>query len=216
MYVRNLALLYQKRQDVRVYIELLLTIAVVTIFTLFAIRPTIITITELHGEIATKKNTVGILDRKIDALVQAQQTYDSNLALIRLVPEAIPERPDPARYLRQIEGVAAQNGISITSSSVGEVDLLGASIQEPVSTEGEEVPQEIFPQIPSLEISFFGAGSYEQVVAFLREIENLRRPMYMDTANISIATPDQPGEIVISINSRVPYLQTSGTVSESQ
>jgi len=57
-YFLNISSQYSKKQDVRMFMELLLSLATVSLFAVFAIRPTLITIAELYKEIQGKKTTV--------------------------------------------------------------------------------------------------------------------------------------------------------------
>ena len=56
---------YEDREDIRVFIELLLTLVAVFVFSVFAIRPTLNTIGGLTQEISSKKETIDIMDKKI-------------------------------------------------------------------------------------------------------------------------------------------------------
>src|SRR5688572_25729197 len=83
-YIKNIALIYQRRKDVRVYIELLLSLSVIIIFSIFAIRPTVITIIDLNREIEDKELIVDRLDQKLVALDAATTTFNQNRRTIAL------------------------------------------------------------------------------------------------------------------------------------
>ena len=74
-YFLNISSQYSKKADVRVFMELLLSLATVSLFAIFAIRPTLITIAELFKEIQGKKTTVAQLDEKIKNRAASSDVY---------------------------------------------------------------------------------------------------------------------------------------------
>jgi len=69
--------LFKEREDIRNYVELVLSLISIIIFAVFALRPTILTIIELNKEIKTKEETVKQMDTKIKNLQKAQKPYQS-------------------------------------------------------------------------------------------------------------------------------------------
>lgn len=204
-YVRNLALMYQKRQDVKSFIELLLSLSAIIIFGVFAIRPTIVTVIDLNNQIAGKKDTVAKLDSKIQALAEAQEVYESNRVALQLVNQAIPQNPSPELYLRQLEGLANRHSLFIIDMKTGGVPILGTAVSE--VPEEESVPGlDQFPETKGYEFGFTVVGSFERVHAFLADFEALRRPLFEDTVNIRISQGELPGELALSVVGRLAYL----------
>ena len=67
-YFLNVMGRYKERADVKVYLEILLSLATISVFAIFALRPTILTIAGLLKEIETKKETLAKMDEKISNL----------------------------------------------------------------------------------------------------------------------------------------------------
>ena len=63
-YRSELVKLYDKKQS-WVYTSLILTVLTISFFMIFALRPTLLTIASLFGEIRQKEEAVEELDRKI-------------------------------------------------------------------------------------------------------------------------------------------------------
>ncbi|RJR29356.1 hypothetical protein C4564_03400 [Candidatus Microgenomates bacterium] len=207
-YIRNLYLLYQNRQDVRIFTELLLSLSVISIFGLFAIRPTLVTIASLSTEIESKQELVNTLDTKIDNLIVAEELYSNYRSNIDLLDTAIPKNASPIEYLRQIEGIARKNNVDVIGMSVEGVTLLGANI-EPAITQNPQQNTKVdnFPaQAKAIDFSFNANGKYENISGFLSDLEALRRPIFIDDIGVSVPSVDGAGDVLLlTIAGRVPY-----------
>jgi len=208
-YARNLSLMYQKRQDIRAFTELLLSVATIIIFAIFAIRPTLVTIGSLRADIGGKRETLEKINAKISALAQAQEIYDQNREAILLVDSAVPGSPFPEVYARQIEGLANRYGVFIVSLYTDRVYLLSTTPLETVVEEapgGAEIEVDSFPpQSASVGFELNITGSFQGINSFLADMENLRRPIFADLLSIRISASDLPGEILLSVTGRLPY-----------
>lgn len=206
-YVRNLALMYQKRQDVQAFVELLLSLSAISIFGVFAIRPTAVTILELNNQITSEQETVRLLDAKIAALAKADEVFDRNKTNLPLVADAIPENPTLEGYIRQIEGLAKRHSLLIINMNTKEIPILGTKSEasgEEITTE-EEV--EHYPKGGQFfKFEFNVTGGFEQIHAFLGDFERMRRPMFEDSVNIRLSQGSLPGELVLSISGGLAYL----------
>ncbi len=209
-YLRSLAAMYQKRQDVHLFVELLLSLSVIAIFGAFAIKPTLVTISDLNNQIAGKKETVAQLDAKIQALSEAQNVYQENLSAILLLNSSVPQNPEPEKFIRQVEGLAKRNSVLISSLDTSNLkltshEILTEEVDQSPSAEGAAV--DYFPAAAaSFELETNFNGVYDQLIAFLREFENLRRPMYIDTITFRSSSEELSREIALSIMGRLSYL----------
>lgn len=208
-YARNLALMYQKRQDVRVFIELLLSVSAVIIFGIFAIRPTLVTVATLNVDIANKREILQKLDTKINALAEAQNTYDANLSTILLLEDAIPANPSPDTYIRQIEGLAQRHGVTIVGINTNDVPLIGIGPIEDTTAEAVDptAAANTFPlEGRSFKFEINVSGDFEPLTAFLRDFEAMRRPMFADTLSVRVTSGELAGALALSISGRLVYL----------
>lgn len=197
-YVKNIALIYQKRKDLRDYIELLLSISVIIIFSIFAIRPTIITVLGLNRDIDDKKLVVEKLDQKIEALDQAQLIYNQNRSTISLLDTAVPDGAVPEIHARQIEGVAKISNVTLSGMSSSEAQIT------PLENNSQE--ESNFP-IESEDLAFDVnvSGSYFNVMTFLETLENMRRPTFIEDLNLRLTNFEET-EVLMTIRGRVPFM----------
>jgi hypothetical protein len=210
-YFLNVAGQYRERTDVKVYLEILLSLATVTIFSVFALRPTLLTIAELIKEIETKNGTIAIIDSKIDDLSKAQRLTDQQKANIALLKIAIPQEPSPDIFARQVEVLTQKNQTPLSGFSLGKTTILGDTTSRPntpqaqINESGIQSDQLTFSLQTKVNIA-----EYEKASALLGEIEKLRRPVGIGSFTFNAAEDKEEGEkiLIFSITGFLPYLES--------
>lgn len=205
-YMLNTVAQYKERQDVRTYLEILLSLATVSLFAIFALRPTLLTIAELLKDIESKKQTIETLDAKIEDLAQANSLYVSEKDSILLLEDAIPSEAAPDQLIRQLEGLVSRHPATILSISVEDAPLLGKATQSSPIDKNID----IYPDgANALTFSISATGSYTTLANLITDLENMRRPVKIDSLSFN-KRPVQNGEeqLVLVIKSRVPYTYT--------
>lgn len=176
-YFQEIRKVYQGREEVRESLELLLTLLTISVFVIFAIRPTVNTIAKLLSNIKSQQQIQSQLEEKITNLQRAQEIYNQEPKL-KLVSDALTIGPYPEKYIRQLEGVAQDANISLSSVSVQEVQLLGKS-DKPGQESGVKTGNS-----PTVEISFAADGDYKSLLGFLEKLENLRQIFSIESLSI--------------------------------
>ena len=110
-YLLNTVDRYKERTDTRIYLEILLSLITISIFSIFALRPTLLTIAELIKEIEAKEQLVDKLDNKIETITSAQILYDRESSNIQLLKKAIPKKPEIDTAIYQLEGLIEKNNL---------------------------------------------------------------------------------------------------------
>jgi hypothetical protein len=207
-YYLNVAAQYRKRADIRAYLEILLSLITVIIFAIFALRPTLITIAELIREIDAKKATVAKMDAKIQHLATAQALFDQQRNNILLLNSAVPERPAPDSFSRQIEGLSNFYETTVSSISLGEASILGK-----VADKDKNKKENVTPLPENAEGYEFSVGAvtivdqYASLYNLLTDFEKLRRPAKIDNINFTISKEEDVEKLNLTINGRLPYLK---------
>lgn len=206
-YAKNLVLIYNKRQDVRTYIELMLSLSVIVVFSIFAIKPTFITIAELRNEIKGKQQTLDLLLQKVDDLDSAQALYTQNTNLITLLDIAVPDGPNPTQHARQIEGLAQSYSAQLISMDMQRVTLLGAqaATTQPQVTSPEQT--DLYPtSASSLELTFSAQALYSDMKEYISAVQRMRRPIFIDEISLQ-PEPEGTGEsVILSVMGRTPFI----------
>lgn len=202
-YFLNVVSQYQKRADVRVYLEILLSLITISAFAIFAIKPTFTTIAELIKEIEGKENTLATMETKVENLEKAQALYDQEAQRIELLKIAVPDSPSPDVFARQIEGLSGSHQVTLTTEEVEEVVLSGAT--ENKSSEDNPLPE----KAGGLSFSFNIEAEYQPLFNFLSDFELLRRPSFLNLVQIRTSETEEGRQIVLTIQGSAPYYQSS-------
>ncbi|MCJ7805335.1 type 4a pilus biogenesis protein PilO [Patescibacteria group bacterium] len=200
-YFLNIVNVYKQKQDVKMFLEILLSAATISIFVVFAIKPTLLTIIDLINQLKSREQTISQMNQKINDIQTAEGLFNANPTTILLVPDAVPTDPSPDTFARQIEGISKKTSAKLLGVSIGDVTLVGKS--------QEAVKQSDFAPLPegAKEVSFSVSieGDYSSLTAFMTNIENLRRPIKIDVFNISSSKTQGGKTLVLVISGRVPY-----------
>ncbi|MDP3918237.1 MAG: hypothetical protein Q8Q30_03630, partial [Candidatus Woesebacteria bacterium] len=82
--------IYKSRPNLKVYLELMLSLGTIVIFSIYAIKPTVLTIIELNNEIKSKENIVLLLTQKISDLKIASNILQKESANLEFIDDAVP------------------------------------------------------------------------------------------------------------------------------
>jgi Tfp pilus assembly protein PilO len=198
----NIAAVYKRRADVRMFLEIILSLSTVTIFLIFALKPTVITIISLVKEIDEKQNSIATLDKKIQDLNTARNIYSQEASSVSLIESAIPINPDIQVIVGQIQGMASKNSVSLRGFSTGEIVIIGTSQKKKSASDNKPLPGDS-KEIP---VSITISGDYQNINSFLNDLENFRRQLKIDTLGINSSETAQGKSIVAIITGRFPYL----------
>jgi Tfp pilus assembly protein PilO len=198
----KLLVVYKKRNDVRMFLEIILSLVTITIFSVFALRPTLLTISQLIKDNKEKQETVNKMKQKIKNIQLAQQKYESYSDKISIIEQAVPNTPTPESLLRQIQGIAFKNFVNVVGSSVNEVALIGTDTKKS-KDEIKNLPE----GVKSLTFSVNVSGPYLSLYQFLSDLENSRRPIVINSVNIISLKEDEQSFIVMSISGQTPFIK---------
>jgi len=189
---RKILLVFYQKPIAQISTELFFTIAATIFFALFAIRPTILTMTELVKEIDDKKTTVEALKKKVTALNTVQKEYFVLQNQFYLLEEAIPSEPRLADVVGVIEKVASDLQISITSLQLPELPLKSKT---PVDFSKKAV----ITKNVTVDIS----GDYLQIKAFINALSGLRPILGVESATINRKTEREEESSITTATIRI-------------
>jgi Tfp pilus assembly protein PilO len=185
---------FYEKPVARVSVELIISISVIVFFAIFAIRPTLLTMTELIKEIEDKRTLDRALDQKIAALGSAQSEFLTLQDRLGVLDEAIPSQPDLVTSVKTIERIASDRNLPITAISVSDIpdDL------------PEDVPFEKLKR-QNLIISLSVTGDYLAIRQFVEDIKSTRRMFVLES--VTFSTGDELGTRMLkaSLSVNVPY-----------
>ena len=197
---------YQSRQEVKISVELAMSLIAIIIFGLFAVKPTLVTIGELRTVIEDKKAVVADLETKIKNLGQATIVYENEKQRIQLLNIAVPEEPSVGNDIRQIEGLAKKNQITIIGLNFEDVPLVGE-----IEKDSDEVDDPTTSETTTLSFIINTSGDYSSLLSFWVDLEQMRRPVV--NHSISFVSPEgdeaNTGQINLTIGGNTPYYKTT-------
>ncbi len=146
------------------YTEVTLTILLILFFIVFAIRPTVLAISSLLGEIRSREILSRQMGEKIEALVAAQNSYFLAEQKIGLLDDFYPEKINIAQGAAQIIGLALSYNIEITSMNFSQITF-------PNQTE----------EVGFISFDFAGLSSYQNTKQFLTSLFSVRRMIKIES-----------------------------------
>jgi len=172
----NTILDFYKSPVAQVSTELFLTIGAVIFFALFAIRPTLITMSDLVNELTEKRKLDLKMSQKIATLatLQGQFTPLQNQAVV--LTQAFPDSPDLLYVLKLIEKNASEHKLAIQNLQVNDLPNQTQVITTEQSTR------------ISFPLSLTLTGSFESIKNFIDALQNSRRVITVE--NISFNTQE--------------------------
>lgn len=163
---------YQK-PVARVSLELFLSILAILFFALFAIRPTLLTMSDLIKEIEDKEKLDKQFSQKIAALSSVQPLYLQLQDQLLILDEVIPSQPQLIYSLKIIEKIASELYLVIANINVAEIPKENPD-------QNSEISSTAFERIDvPLTISVY--GDYPSIRQFVESLKNYRRSFIIDT-----------------------------------
>lgn len=193
---------YNNKPNLKIYLELILSLSTIIIFSIFAIRPTILTILGLNNEIAGKELTSSKLNQKVNNLQTANSILQSEASNLAFVSEAVPQNANADVLIKQIDSIATQNTVQILSFSASDIVLLGDNKID----KKEDGITPLAENAKGLSFTISVSGSYQQLFSFLISLENMRRPIKVDSFTINSNTTEEGPVIIMVVSGRVPFI----------
>ena len=188
---------FYKNPVAKVSLEVGFSIAAVLFFAIFAIRPTLQTMSELIKEIEDKRNLDAQLGQKIASLSTAQSQYQLFSEQFYLLDEALPKTAQINHSLQIIEKMASDNRLviqAITTSAVPE---------ELVETEAQTASRE------TLTFNVDVAGDYLNIRQFIGNVMASRRMMIVDQVSFAMGSSRYQKNLNATVRINLPYYQNA-------
>src|SRR3990167_6969276 len=112
-------------QETQAYVMAFLSFFALAFFTIFAIRPTLISFFNLQRQIEEAKDVDSKLEAKIEQLLAAQQIYQDYQSELALLDKALPKDPEFAQIIQKLEEIVNDKEATTTAfETIDEVTLL--------------------------------------------------------------------------------------------
>lgn len=183
-----------RQPKAQTYTMVIFSFLTVSLFGLYAIRPTVNTILYLKREIRDKTEVSKKMDDKIAALIEAQSNYEAVTPYLPVVDESLPNNPDAIPLLVQFQNLSAQSGAELTSVQMSGVPL--SSKEATASANKTADAQKTF------DFSVSVRGSYQSLNVFLEGLKQLRRIVSYEALSVEPVHTSQSGTDSAQLTSR--------------
>lgn len=201
---------YYRMPAVQVSLTLVLSLFVMAIFIVFALRPTIVTIVTLKKTIAESEKIRQQLSVKMTNLQKASVQFELLKPILPMLNTTIPN--NGAEYLpltTAIEILARQTGTQLESESLGPTLLFSRIISPFIPSKDQSV----------VELPFTARviGSYPNISAFLTKLLSMERIIIIESVTITRETgsKEENTNVALNISGSAYYLADKVQLEES-
>jgi len=159
---------YYRMPATQMSLTLVLSLLIMAVFIVLALRPTIVAIVKLQKTIMESRKTVQQLESKVSDLEKASSQLEIIKAALPILNMSITNNGasyDPLNP--QIELLASQTGVQLTGESLGPT-LLYSRIITPFTPKKDQ-------GVVELPVSIRVTGNYQAVIMFLTQLLNMER-----------------------------------------
>lgn len=149
-------------------IGLFLTLITICFFALFAIKPTVITISKLVKELQDGQQVNQVLERKITSLNQAQKNLVLMKNYLPLVDLTLPQKMDFNRFILELNYLILNHNLVLANFSCNNFNLT--------------IPKE---EQSILTFKIAVAGKFTDINQFLKDLTNLDRLVKISTLSFT-------------------------------
>lgn len=177
-----------KKESTKAITMLIFTFIALSFLGLFAINPTLATIIELHKKLTESEFVHEQLTTKMNNLSSLQQQYNSLTEDLTFVSDAIPQNANVPTAIGQIEQLARQSNITITSLSIASVTLSDPKHPQDVKKDSSFI------------FSLKAEGTYQDMLTFAKALTNFDRIVTIES--LSFIKDEQNSKLILGIEGR--------------
>lgn len=183
-----------KNKQVQTYSSLVFTIVTISIFSIFAIKPTLETIVGLQKSITEQQQVLESLKEKSENISIGKKNYESidPSTKIKLL-KTLPDKPESIRIINMLYNLASQNEASISGLQFQPVTLL----PNPLTLNKK-------PELAEVAFNFNLLGSYQQTQNTLNSLLKSDRLITLESL---IINRNEGGSLILTVNAKAFYLK---------
>ena len=160
------------------------TLFLISFFIFFAIKPTVLTISALIGEIRSKELLSTELKSKINDVIVAQDLFSQVQEKYSLIESSLPSSPKFSQLVVQLNGASSEQQINL--------DTLSFSVDNRLFT-----------------TSISTASSFAAALGLVAQLSNNRRLMEINGVNLSIGKNSENKQINFNLPISIYYWPTN-------
>lgn len=179
---------------VKAYSPLIFSLITITVFSFYAIRPTVTTILSLQKSIDEQTSILNRLQEKVRNLTQGKQNYENlDDGVKTKLNNLVSDNPALAQLINSIGSIAQESEASISGLQFQTVDL--------------EPKKNILNKdaaITGVDFTLISQGTFPRLMRLLTAIKRTDR--LISISSINFVQPSE-GSLIMSINAKAYYLK---------
>lgn len=184
---------YYRMPAVQTSLTLVLSLFVMAIFIVFALRPTMISIVTLKKTITESESTLAKLKTKITNLQKASSQLDSIKFFLPTLNTSVPNTSAMyAPLTASIEVIATQNQVLVEGESVGST-LLFSRVLSPFTPNKSQ-------SVITLPLTIKVSGAYPNAMNFLKDLLSMERLIMVESITITKEAGSNKSTQAVAIN----------------
>lgn len=192
---------YRNKEETWKYSEIALTLFVVSLFLIFAIRPAVVTISSLVGEIKSKETLSSKMRKKINSVILAQENYAIIQQKADIIDSFLPTSQDIGNGLAQLIGVAGDSNVSLQGLSVSETTL----IEEKIKAKIKSKEKDEFSNLAQVRFNLSVQGDYFDLKKVISDSIETKRWIELNDYQISKNKDETQKMLNLSVNGELFY-----------
>lgn len=178
---------------VRTYGSTIFTLIIITIFILFAIKPTVATILVLQKKLTETSEVLDKVNKKANDLSLGKQNYDNLVPDIKgKISQAIPDTIELKSVTQTLERSARLHEASISALQIQPL-IINTKLQDKVGTLSE------------VDFTFNIEGNYQNLISLLQDFKSSSRLISIDS--LSLSKVSEGSGLIMSITGKAYYIK---------
>ncbi|MCL4366919.1 type 4a pilus biogenesis protein PilO [Patescibacteria group bacterium] len=165
----------------------------ISVFAVFAIRPTITTILSLQQEINSNQKILDQLNQKARNLSEGRQNYQKIPSDVQTKIRAyVPDSPQVPLFINNLQNAAANQG-SASALQIQPLTLIDLTNQNPANL-----------QLDEIDFSYNAQGSFTQLLTIVDNIQKLSRLTRVDNVTL---TKQGDGPLTLTLTGKAYFIK---------
>ena len=160
-----------KQEKTQKFTTIVLTLIASIILIIFALNPTLSTISNLQKQLSDNKFVEQKLEEKISNLSILQDKYAQVEPDLPIVLDAVPQNPAVVDLVAQVQSVANDTNMTLEGFQTFQVQTTPGSV--------------IGKKYSSFDFALTATGDYKSMVTFMNELTNIQRILTISNLSIS-------------------------------
>ena len=187
----------------------LLAVAILVAGWFLLISPQRAEVADLETQTVAQENTNSSLETELAVLKEENKDLPEKQAELAELRTAIPEAPDLPSYIREMQDLGRQSGVTFTALTPTTPVELGGGGSEGALTPG---------QLAAINVDMLITGSYFEITKFMNELET--SPRYTLVSGYTIGEEEGEGssgknlELTSTVNARIYLVPAPAAVTD--